>query len=62
MSIMSAQVLAARQRFVDEISQATGSPRDIAWHAMRTLPQTINQLEAEIEAKRRNTGAGGRAA
>jgi hypothetical protein len=62
MSIMSAQVLAARQRFVDEISQAKGASRDIAWLAMRTLPQTINQLEAEIEAKRRNAGAGGRAA
>jgi hypothetical protein len=62
MSIMSAQVLAARQRFIDEISQANGSCRDIAWLAMRTLPQTINQLEAEIEAKRRNRGAGGRAA
>ena len=61
MSIMSAQVLAARQRFIEEISRAVGAPRDIAWLVMRTLPQTIKQLEAEIEKKRGNTGTGGRA-
>jgi hypothetical protein len=61
MSIMSAHVLAARQRFIEEISRAVGAPRDIAWLVMRTLPQTIKQLEAEIERKRRNEGNGGRA-
>jgi hypothetical protein len=61
MSIMSAHVLAARQRFIEEISRAIGAPRDIAWFAMRMLPQTIKQLEAEIEKKRRNAGVGGRA-
>jgi hypothetical protein len=61
MSIMSAHVLAARQRFIEEISRAVGAPRDIAWLVMRTLPQTIKQLEVEIETRRRNTGAGGRA-
>ena len=61
MSIMSAQILAARRRFIDEISQAQGSPRDVAWCAMRSMPQTIKQLEAEIETKRRNEGNGGRA-
>ena len=61
MSIMSAHVLAARQRFIEEISQAVGTSRDIAWLVMRTLPQTIKQLEAEIEKKRGNTGTGGRA-
>jgi hypothetical protein len=61
MSIMSAHVLAARQRFIEEISRAVGTSRDIAWLVMRTLPQTIKQLEAEIEKKRKNAGAGGHA-
>ena len=61
MSIMSAQVLAARQRFIDEISRAPGAPRDVAWLTMRMLPQTIKQLEVEIEKKRGNASVGGRA-
>ena len=49
---MTNQVSAAQQRFIDEISRAPGRPEDIAKYAMRGMPKTIKELEANIWARR----------